>query len=261
MVTQPWAENLVATDEILKRIWKNKVNAYFGLLLLAHRKGDIEGQNNPIGQLRGIFLSIPDRKNWSTKDRDTWIGAIDEALREQCKKFADSDARGIFLKMAQGGFGYVYKAVENKLTDELRGMIRSGRETPQPSQFFRRFRGPSVDPDRELQSLGTLRLIELKRKNANEPIAGVLGAIGNLLRQLEHIGDKTVSQVRELLLKEIVAEREVSLQQARKDHKRFRREDIPEIREALEALAPKERFSVSFRRVAEVSDTACSRDA
>jgi hypothetical protein len=58
--------------------------------------------------------------------------------------------------------------------------------------------------------------------------------------------------VRQLLVKEITAVRGVSPQQARTDLKRFRREDVLEIKQALEKLVPKERLRISLRQVASI---------
>jgi hypothetical protein len=153
-------------------------------MLLAHLRGDGEAQDHPFGQLRGILLSIPYKKNWFPKDEGTWLGPIDEALVKQCEKFADLDARAIFLRMIQGGFGYVYTAVENKLIDEIRRRDTWSQEVSRP---FDRPPKATVDPEHALQARDFQRLLVRSRKNAKPFFAGVLEAVENLFKRREDL--------------------------------------------------------------------------
>ncbi len=100
--------------EIHRRLFKNKVNYYFGVLLIGHKANDMRLQKKACGELRGITLGKIHNEGLYRNDNHSWVEPMDEALAEQCDKFVDYSVTDVFFAVMEDRFAYIYKAIHDK---------------------------------------------------------------------------------------------------------------------------------------------------
>ena len=212
------AVKLAIFTEVHKRARSNGVNYYFGALLMAHVDADSARQENAFRQLRTILLSIPRKEGWFHSDPGQWQGIIDEVLAEQCRKH-DALGRGeILRRILENGFAVVYKAVQDRMVDEVRRRVRRKNEVSEgAAEVFDRVPAPQMDPDYDLQRFDVIRLLEHGLSDVKESDAAILGATADCLRgDMELIEKLTTREIHSWFVKELSGRRSITERQAQK---------------------------------------------
>jgi hypothetical protein len=247
------AKQLAAYTEIHKRVHKNETNFQFGQLLIAHQNGDLLGTRRSYDRLRRILLSIPYSRRWYSKDPKRWMGATDEAVAELCGKHAALSIREVFTRMMENGFAYVYKAVRDRLIDELRRMKREANEVQSfHVNFLETLPKHQPSPERDLQIESLARLVETTSPTLEPRNQAILKVFVRCLSDLGRVGEESEDELYASVVKEIAEARGVSLQQARADLRQFQkdqREEFVRFRKELRALVPEKPLKVTFEEV------------
>ena len=221
--------NYAIVREAYRRMSKNKVNLYFGLLKLAHSRDDRKTLDKALGNLRGILLSIPKKRGWfHYEHNDGWIGVIDKAIAEQLKKCVELDPGSTFERMLKNGFAVVYKACGDRMTDEVRKLVEQPNVqflggVGDVTRVFRYVPAPAVKPAENLQRKATIRLIrELSRGRRGGGMPEILDGIADFLEEPEEDRDGTEKEIYTRFVENLAGVRGVSKEQARKDLRAFK---------------------------------------
>jgi hypothetical protein len=249
--------------EAHRRMSKNKVNLYFGLLKLGHSQGDRKTMENAHGNLRRILLSI--RKNHPSwfhfDDVAGWIGVIDEAIAEQLKKSSELDQASIFERMLENGFAVVYTACENRMTDEVRKLAQQPKVqylggVRDVTRLFEFIPAPPDKPEESLQRKAASSLVkELSRGRRGGGISEILNEIARFMEEPDQIRDGTEKQIHSRFVENVAQTRGVSKEQARRDLRAFKvrvREDkgLQSVVKEIRGLGPeRQRLKIGVKAV------------
>jgi len=248
------------TREIYRRAQGNKINFNFGLLKLGHDLRDLKTQNSAFGHLIGILLSIPRKKDWfHPEEQEGWVDVIHTALAEQLGKLVKVDPASTLEWMIENQFATVYKAVEDRLTDEVRRLALRPREVslghPQNvTAAFESIPAPPVNAGESLQRLAVIKLVKqlssrYKKKGGRES----LEEVAKFLEEPDEIRDGSEREIRTRFVKNVALKRGVSQEQARKNVRNFK--DLAQKDEAIQNLEveigdlgkPKESIRLNLR--------------
>jgi hypothetical protein len=194
----------------------NRINRNFAQLLLAYKRGNIAMQKGLMRQFHRIGLSIVRSKGWFHPDEiDGWNSAINLTIAQQLARFAGWKPIEVLMGIGANRFAYLYRAIENGLTDEVRRLFRRSREvsTPLEEEPFASLVGARINLDRNIQCQQLVKLVDeaLEGVVGNCPFEAILRKLREWVSQPEHIPEDT----RVEMVRFLSANLHVSLQQAR----------------------------------------------
>ena len=118
----------IAGPEIVKRSNANKINKWFGILMLARLRDDMGAQAEAHRNLQRLGWGIAHNNGWShPDDYHGWNSPVNLALTQQLNWFGKLGLRAIYEHMIGNQFAVVSNAIRQRLLDEVRSLCRQQR--------------------------------------------------------------------------------------------------------------------------------------
>ena len=116
-----WREELkVIESEIVRRVWDNKTNGYFGKLKIGLLRNDGDAQDEAMQNLYRIFGSIPWKKGWFHPERRAGIDSLTNHLvAEELAKYEHLSLPTTLEYAMNNKFAYLHVAYERDFLDEI----------------------------------------------------------------------------------------------------------------------------------------------
>ena len=210
--------------EIVKRANKNQTNKWFGLLKLAHMRGDTGAQGEALPHLQRLGWGIAKNKGWFHPDgNDGWNSPVNLALTEQLNRFSNLGLRETYEYMVDNRFAVVAIAIRQRFVDELRALYRQQPSQHVSDDFLESVPSLEPSPEEMAQFAAIPKLVESSGSGLCDYERGIYAAVEVVFQDLR-LPAMTVPQLRAELVRRIAAARSVSPQQAREDLRKFRAE-------------------------------------
>jgi hypothetical protein len=209
---------------------QNKVNWNFGELLLRVK----EQASIPTSLIRffqSIALSIEDKHGWfHPQGFEEWKSIANSVVASQVRRLEDMDSEQILMQRRGTRFAYIYRAIRNRMIDEIRRLSRRPKEGTVDELSFPTLADPSPHPAVRLQREDTKVLLSAARQQfaKNNALPAVLSEIEFFLENDEG------SNVRPRIVANLAHRLDVSPQHARRMIIRFKKQSGTE--ESLRAI-------------------------
>jgi len=210
----------IAGPEIVKRSNANKINKWFGILMLARLRDDMGAQAEALKHLHRLGWGIA--RNNSLHHPDDYIGwnsQVNFALTQQLEWLGKLSLREIYEHMVGNEFAVVSIAIRQRLLDEVKALCSyQGRYVS--DDFLELVPSPEPSPEDKVQVSSFVKLLESPHNGLRSFERGIFAAVAAAIQDPD-LPAMTVSQVKEEVVKRAASIRKVSPQQARKDLKKF----------------------------------------